>query len=93
MLALYIGGMGAREMNFHFDVFVRMGFEEARPTRSRTLYLDGHKEDAAAAVPTAMVEDIALIGPRCQDRSTTWPPGRSPSPPLCWWPATPPPSG
>ncbi|MHB1584501.1 MAG: LLM class F420-dependent oxidoreductase [Acidimicrobiales bacterium] len=62
-LALYIGGMGAKEMNFHFDVFARMGYEDvARKVQS--LYLDGHKDDAAAAVPTAMVEDIALIGPR-----------------------------
>lgn len=62
-LALYIGGMGAREMNFHFDVFCRMGFEaDARKVQS--LYLDGHKDDAAAAVPTAMVEAIALVGPR-----------------------------
>jgi len=62
-LALYIGGMGARDMNFHFDVFARMGYEgEAKKIQS--LYLDGHKDDAAAAVPTAMVEDIALVGPR-----------------------------
>jgi F420-dependent oxidoreductase-like protein len=65
MLALYIGGMGAREMNFHFDVFVRMGFE-SEATKIQDLYLDGHKEDAAAAVPTAMVEKIALIGPRAK---------------------------
>jgi F420-dependent oxidoreductase-like protein len=65
MLALYIGGMGAREMNFHFDVFVRMGFE-SEAHKIQDLYLDGHKEDAAAAVPTAMVEKIALIGPRAK---------------------------
>ncbi len=63
MLALYIGGMGAREMNFHFDVFVRMGFE-AEAHKIQDLYLDGHKDEAAAVVPTAMVENIALIGPR-----------------------------
>jgi F420-dependent oxidoreductase-like protein len=63
MLALYIGGMGAREANFHFDVFVRMGFEtEAR--KIQDLYLDGHKDEAAANVPTSMVEQIALIGPK-----------------------------
>jgi F420-dependent oxidoreductase-like protein len=63
MLALYIGGMGAREANFHFDVFVRMGFEtEAR--KIQDLYLDGHKDEAAANVPTSMVEQIALVGPK-----------------------------
>jgi F420-dependent oxidoreductase-like protein len=63
MLALYIGGMGAKEMNFHFDVFVRMGFE-AEAHKIQDLYLDGHKDEAAAVVPTAMVENIALVGPR-----------------------------
>jgi F420-dependent oxidoreductase-like protein len=63
MLALYIGGMGAREVNFHFDVFVRMGFE-ADAHRIQDLYLDGHKDEAAAAVPTAMVERVALVGPK-----------------------------
>ncbi|HAM01909.1 MAG TPA: LLM class F420-dependent oxidoreductase [Acidimicrobiaceae bacterium] len=63
MLALYIGGMGAREMNFHFDVFVRMGFG-AEAQKIQDLYLDGRKDEAAACVPTAMVENIALIGSR-----------------------------
>ena len=62
-LALYVGGMGAREMNFHFDVFARMGYEE-EAVKIQDLYLDGHKDEAAAAVPTSMVEDIALIGPK-----------------------------
>ena len=63
MLALYMGGMGAREANFHFDVFVRMGFgTEARTVQD--LYLDGRKADAAAAIPTALVEQVALIGPK-----------------------------
>jgi hypothetical protein len=57
--------MGAREMNFHFDVFVRMGFG-SEANKIQELYLDGHKEDAAAAVPTAMVEKIALIGPKAK---------------------------
>ncbi len=63
MLALYIGGMGARDMNFHFDVFVRMGFA-AEAQKIQDLYLDGRKDEAAQAVPTAMVEKISLIGPR-----------------------------
>ncbi len=62
-LALYIGGMGAKDMNFHFDVFARMGYEEAA-AKIQSAYLDGRKDDAAAAVPTAMVEDIALVGPK-----------------------------
>jgi F420-dependent oxidoreductase-like protein len=63
VLALYIGGMGAREVNFHNDVFARMGYEgEAKEIQD--LYLDGKKGDAAAAVPTQLVEDVALVGPR-----------------------------
>ena len=63
VLALYVGGMGARDMNFHFDVFCRLGYE-AEATKIQELYLEGHKDEAAAAVPTAMVEEIHLIGPR-----------------------------
>ena len=62
-MALYIGGMGAREMNFHFDVFARMGFEEAA-TKIQDAYLDGRRDDAAALVPTGLVEAICLIGPK-----------------------------
>jgi F420-dependent oxidoreductase-like protein len=63
MIALYVGGMGAREMNFHFDVFCRMGYE-AEATKIQDLYLAGDKDAAVASVPTAMVEEICLIGPR-----------------------------
>ena len=61
-LALYIGGMGARDMNFHKDVFGRLGYE-AECEKIQEAYLDGRKADAAAAVPTAMVEDVYLVGP------------------------------
>jgi F420-dependent oxidoreductase-like protein len=72
-LALYVGGMGAKEMNFHFDVFARMGYEEAA-TKIQDAYLDGRKDDAAAAVPTSMVEDIALVGPveKIRDDLEAW---------------------
>jgi F420-dependent oxidoreductase-like protein len=62
-LALYIGGMGAKEMNFHFDVFARMGYEEAA-TKIQDAYLDGRKDEAAALVPAALLEGVSLIGPR-----------------------------
>src|ERR1039458_1871057 len=61
--ALYIGGMGAKSMNFHFDVFARMGYE-AEARKIQELYLDGRKDEAAAAVPTSLIEDTALIGPK-----------------------------
>ena len=62
MLALYAGGMGARGTNFHFDVFARLGYE-AECLKIQDLYLGGKKAEAIAAVPLAMVEDLALVGP------------------------------
>jgi F420-dependent oxidoreductase-like protein len=61
-LALYVGGMGARGVNYHHEVFVRMGYEaEAKIIQDR--YLAGDRAGAIAAVPTRMVEDVTLIGP------------------------------
>jgi F420-dependent oxidoreductase-like protein len=63
VLALYIGGMGAREVNFHANVFGRMGYEnEAREIQD--LYLQGKKEEAAALVPMSLIEETSLIGPK-----------------------------
>jgi F420-dependent oxidoreductase-like protein len=61
-LALYIGGMGARGVNYHHEVFARMGYEAVAAT-IQDRYLGGDKKGAIAAVPTRMVEDVALIGP------------------------------
>jgi F420-dependent oxidoreductase-like protein len=66
-LALYFGGMGARGANFHHDVAVRMGYE-AEATRIQALYLEGRKAEAAAAVPTKLVEQVALVGPPAKIR-------------------------
>jgi F420-dependent oxidoreductase-like protein len=62
MYALYFGGMGAKGANFHNDVPRRMGYEDAAE-KIQDLYLDGKKEEAIAAVPTELVEKLALIGP------------------------------
>ena len=72
-LALYIGGMGARTMNFHYDVFARMGYE-GECAKIQQLYLEGNKRDAVAAVPTKLVEDVALIGPigKIKDDLEAW---------------------
>jgi F420-dependent oxidoreductase-like protein len=67
-IALYVGGMGARGQNFHFDVVARMGFEE-EATRIQDLYLEGRKEEAIKAVPTRLVEAMAMIGPADKIRS------------------------
>ena len=72
-LALYAGGMGARGANFHFEVFARMGYEDVA-TKVQELYLAGRKDDAAAAIPLAMVEDVALVGPpqKIRDELSAW---------------------
>jgi F420-dependent oxidoreductase-like protein len=61
-IALYVGGMGARGHNFYNDLACRYGFDEAART-VQDLYLDGHKEAAAAAIPREMAELTSLIGP------------------------------
>lgn len=73
MLALYIGGMGAKGANFHYEVFARMGYE-AECARIQELYLDGRKPDAIAAVPTKLVEDVAMIGPlaKVTEEAAVW---------------------
>ncbi|MFZ0995313.1 MAG: LLM class F420-dependent oxidoreductase [Candidatus Dormiibacterota bacterium] len=67
LLALYLGGMGSRHENFHFDLFCRMGLEE-EATRVRDLYVGGDKAAAVAAVTTRLVEEVALVGPLAKVR-------------------------
>jgi F420-dependent oxidoreductase-like protein len=62
MYALYFGGMGAKGTNFHADVAIRMGYE-AEVAAIQELYLLGRKDDAAAAIPTRLLEQLTLIGP------------------------------
>lgn len=62
-VALYIGGMGARGKNFYFDLACRLGYEEAA-VNIQDAYLAGDKGAAMAAVPEALIDDIALVGPR-----------------------------
>jgi len=54
--------MGARKVNFHANVPVRMGYGDA-VTKIQDAYLNGRKDEAAAAVPTELIEQLALIGP------------------------------
>ncbi|OLZ49588.1 LLM class F420-dependent oxidoreductase [Amycolatopsis keratiniphila] len=72
-LALYIGGMGAKSVNFHHDVFARMGYEDVAD-KVQELYLAGRKDEATAAIPTSLVEDTSLIGPaeKIRDELAAW---------------------
>ena len=62
-LALYVGGMGARGRNFYNDIACRYGYDEAAK-KVQDLYLAGRKAEAEAAVPDALVDEVALCGPR-----------------------------
>ncbi len=65
ILALYVGGMGSREKNFYNALVQRYGFEDAA-REVQDLYLDGKKEEAAAALPPELIDTVTLCGP--QDR-------------------------
>jgi F420-dependent oxidoreductase-like protein len=73
MLALYIGGMGAKGKNFYTDYAKRLGYEEAAE-RIQDLYLAGNKGEAMAAVPDKLVDEVALVGPpaRIRERAAAW---------------------
>ena len=73
MLALYIGGMGARDKNFYNDYAKRLGYEEAA-ARIQDFYLAGKKMEAMAAVPDSLVDEVALVGPadRIRGRLQDW---------------------
>jgi F420-dependent oxidoreductase-like protein len=72
-LALYIGGMGAKENNFYNDYAKRLGYEEAA-VKIQELFLSGKKQEAMAAVPEELIDDVALVGPweRIKDRLSAW---------------------
>ena len=62
-LALYIGGMGSRKQNFYNQLVQRYGFEDAA-RNVQDLYLDGKKEEAAAALPDELIDLVTLCGPK-----------------------------
>ncbi|MEW1839066.1 LLM class F420-dependent oxidoreductase [Nonomuraea angiospora] len=73
MLTLYIGGMGARQRNFHADIIGRMGYAEAAE-RIQALYLAGRKDEAFRAIPDELADGISLVGPpgRIKERLELW---------------------
>ncbi len=73
MLALYVGGMGARGKNFYYDLAVRYGFEAAA-AEIQDLYLAGDKGGAMARVPAELIDAVALVGPRerVRERLSIW---------------------
>ncbi len=72
-LALYVGGMGAKGKNFYYDLACRYGYTDAAD-RVQELYLQGRKEEAAAAIPDDLVDAVALCGPKARiaERLEAW---------------------
>jgi F420-dependent oxidoreductase-like protein len=62
-IALYVGGMGSRAKNFYNQLVQRYGFEDAA-REIQDLYLDGKKDEAAAAIPPELIDIITMCGPR-----------------------------
>ena len=60
--ALYLGGMGAKAVNFHANVAIRMGYER-EVDEIQDLYLGGKKDEAAAKVPRKLIDEMSLVGP------------------------------
>ncbi len=72
-MALYIGGMGARDKNFYNDYCKRLGFED-EAIKIQDLYLAGRKDEAMAAVPAELIDACHLVGPaeRIRERLQRW---------------------
>lgn len=73
MMALYIGGMGARDKNFYNNYAKRLGFEDAA-VKIQDLFLAGKKDEAEAAVPAELIDACHLVGPaeRIKERLARW---------------------
>lgn len=67
MLALYVGGMGARGRNYYNDLVARFGFADAAAL-VQDHYLNGRKRDAEAALPRELLRAISLVGPEAHVR-------------------------
>jgi alkanesulfonate monooxygenase SsuD/methylene tetrahydromethanopterin reductase-like flavin-dependent oxidoreductase (luciferase family) len=63
ILALYVGGMGSRDKNFYNQLMQRYGYEDAAK-EVQDLYLEGKKEEAAAALPAELIDTVTLVGPK-----------------------------
>ena len=66
-IALYVGGMGSRDKNFYNQLVRRYGFEDAA-SEIQQLYLEGKKQEAAAAIPPELIDQVTMCGPREQVR-------------------------
>ena len=72
-LSFYIGGMGAKDENFHINIIKRMGFED-EALKVQELFMSGRREEAVKAVPDELADEISLCGPpdRIKERLEAW---------------------
>ncbi|MGW1993419.1 LLM class F420-dependent oxidoreductase [Embleya sp. NPDC001921] len=72
-MGFYVGGMGAKNKNFHADLMRRFGYAE-EADRIQELFMAGKRDEAIAAVPSGFVDEIALVGPadRIRERYAAW---------------------
>jgi alkanesulfonate monooxygenase SsuD/methylene tetrahydromethanopterin reductase-like flavin-dependent oxidoreductase (luciferase family) len=72
-LSFYVGGMGAKNTNFHKDLFCRMGYE-AEADKIQRLFFEDKRDEAARVIPDELADSLALIGPkdRIKDRLQIW---------------------
>ena len=69
VVALYMGGMGAKDQNFHTQVFERMGYESITG-KVQELFLAGDREAATALIPDELVDDMHIIGTAAEVKDT-----------------------
>jgi F420-dependent oxidoreductase-like protein len=72
-VALYMGGMGAKEANFHNQVFQRLGYADLA-ARVQERYLAGERDRAAALIPDELVDDLHIVGTAAEvrDKVAQW---------------------
>lgn len=72
-VGFYVGGMGAKSFNVHKDHISRMGFEE-EAEHVQELFMNGRRDEAMAAVPNELCDEISLVGPkeRIRERLAAW---------------------
>jgi F420-dependent oxidoreductase-like protein len=72
-VALYMGGMGAKDQNFHKQVFERMGYADVAD-QVQSLYLEGRKDEATALIPDTLVDELHIIGDvaKVRDKVAEW---------------------
>src|SRR5690349_1369952 len=73
VVSLYMGGMGAKDENFHKNVFERMGYA-AITDQVQELFLAGKRDEATALIPDDLVDDMHIIGTAAEvkDRVAQW---------------------